>query len=99
MIRRPSLTASIGPSTVRGFIAAMKIPLSDALNFYYPARGGLPTTATATGGWRSGRGAREDRLRRGPVVDVGTPDSVGPEHLSGDPEHEQRHPPDGRARH
>ncbi|MCU1421561.1 MAG: hypothetical protein JWN36_1212 [Microbacteriaceae bacterium] len=50
MMRRPSLTASIGPSPVLGFMAAMMDPLSWNY-FYYP----VPERTPKNEGAESGR--------------------------------------------
>src|SRR4051812_5010350 len=91
MMRRPSLTASIGPSTVLGFIAAMSgTPSSDALKFHYPSGIGPPEISPSRWVTR--------RLRRRPVVDIRSPHSVGPDHLAHDSRDEKPDPPDARAR-
>ena len=41
MMRRPSFTASIGPSPVRGFMAAIELPLSWLTLHYLPCRAAL----------------------------------------------------------
>ena len=40
MMRRPSFTASIGPSPVRGFMAAIELPLSWLTLHYLPGGAG-----------------------------------------------------------